>query len=132
MSGNKCGLSTRNDHSLSFFRFPVKDPTRCKQWIIHSGNITLPGLSPKSLSNKFLCSRHFDPRFLQHKRLPGSLDEDENIFNTVEDSSLQTTEGEEESSNSSKASEASNAPADTIDDFSATVESCWLLSKKNV
>ncbi|XP_074034587.1 uncharacterized protein [Leptinotarsa decemlineata] len=105
---NKCGVSTRNDHSLRFFRFPVKDSTRCKQWIIHSGNITLPGLSPKSLSNKFLCSRHFDPQFLQHKRLPGSLDEDENIFNTVEDTSLDTTE--EKSSNSSKASETSNAP----------------------
>ncbi|XP_074030072.1 uncharacterized protein [Leptinotarsa decemlineata] len=80
---------------------------------------------PKSLRNKFLCSRHFDPRFFQHKWLPGSLDEDENIFNTVEDSSLETTEEEEEeSSNSSKVSETSNAPADPIDDFSATVESC--------
>ncbi|XP_074030010.1 uncharacterized protein [Leptinotarsa decemlineata] len=70
------------------------------------------------------CSRHFDPRFLQHKRLPGSLDEDGNIFNTVEDSSLETTEEEEEFSNLSTATETSNAPADTIDNFSATVESC--------
>lgn len=35
-----------------------------------SGNITLPGMSPKSLGKNFLCSRHFAPRFLQSKRLP--------------------------------------------------------------
>ncbi|KAG5870011.1 hypothetical protein JTB14_023053 [Gonioctena quinquepunctata] len=37
---------------------------------LRPGNITLPGMSPKSLKANFLCSRHFNPRLLEFKRLP--------------------------------------------------------------
>lgn len=45
MSGHKCayydcGLTTRQNPSTRKFRFPVKNPIRCRQWILNSGKLT--------------------------------------------------------------------------------------------
>ncbi|XP_050065777.1 uncharacterized protein LOC126554792 [Aphis gossypii] len=64
MSGNKCeylncGKNKRLNSDLKFHIFP-KNENLCKKWILHSGNIKLDDLSPKTLRKKFICENHFE------------------------------------------------------------------------
>ncbi|KAG5890437.1 hypothetical protein JTB14_025843 [Gonioctena quinquepunctata] len=52
------------------FRFPVRDAVRCQKWIENSGNNALADLSPNSLRNKVVCSRHFHKLSQLPKKLP--------------------------------------------------------------
>lgn len=45
MAGNKCvyldcGFTRRSVEGLRMFRFPVKDETRCREWILNCGKLS--------------------------------------------------------------------------------------------
>ncbi|KAG5886538.1 hypothetical protein JTB14_002035 [Gonioctena quinquepunctata] len=62
--------SSSSTSSKLILKFPVKNDPLCRQWILHSGNISLADLSPKSLRKKFICCQHFSGIFLNSRKLP--------------------------------------------------------------
>lgn len=53
-----CANNKPHNQNLAFFKFPVSDKKRCREWIKNSGNQSL--LDNEYLENKTLCEVHFD------------------------------------------------------------------------
>lgn len=53
--------NNRSNCTLSFFRFPLKDPERCDEWVQNTGNLRLIALELTEISNKVICEKHFSP-----------------------------------------------------------------------
>ncbi|KMY97291.1 uncharacterized protein LOC6736588 isoform X2 [Drosophila simulans] len=64
MGGTKCCFrdcpvgSSRNP-SMHFFKFPVKDPKRLKDWVRNCSNPDVSNAPPSKLAAKTVCARHF-------------------------------------------------------------------------
>ncbi|EDV50736.2 intracellular protein transport protein USO1 [Drosophila erecta] len=64
MGGTKCCFrdcpvgSSRNPN-MHFFKFPVKDPKRLKDWVRHCSNPDVSNAPPAKLAAKTVCARHF-------------------------------------------------------------------------
>ncbi|EDX09035.1 GD13349 [Drosophila simulans] len=64
MGGTKCCFrdcpvgSSRNP-SMHFFKFPVKDPKRLKDWVRNCSNPDVLNAPPSKLAAKTVCARHF-------------------------------------------------------------------------
>lgn len=54
---NDCKVKKSADVHL--FQFPINNSDRCDQWLRNCGNMDLFGLSPKKLSRKYICNKHF-------------------------------------------------------------------------
>lgn len=64
MGGTKCCFrdcpvgSSRNPN-MHFFKFPVKDPKRLKDWVRNCSNPDVSNAPPSKLAAKTVCARHF-------------------------------------------------------------------------
>lgn len=47
----------------SFFKFPVKDPDRCKEWLKNSGNVQLID-NFAIMGSNVVCEEHFPPKYV--------------------------------------------------------------------
>lgn len=53
-----CTNSRKACPELSFYKFPVKDQDRCKEWLANCGNLSILNLN---LEQKVICEKHFSP-----------------------------------------------------------------------
>lgn len=60
-----CKNTKKNNKSVSFFRFPIKDPLRLELWKINSGNSSILLMEVDALANKLICENHFSPADIQ-------------------------------------------------------------------
>jgi len=58
-----CNKTRKSSPTLSFHRFPVKNESRCSQWLMNSGNqkLILLDLNKEQLSKRLICEKHFRP-----------------------------------------------------------------------
>lgn len=54
-----CGGNNKIDKDRSFFKFPVNDENRIKDWIKNCGNIKIAMMDVADLKNKLICEKHF-------------------------------------------------------------------------
>ncbi|EDW93228.1 uncharacterized protein LOC6532774 [Drosophila yakuba] len=64
MGGTKCcfrdcPVSSSRNPNMHFFKFPVKDPKRLKDWMRHCSNPDVSNAPPSKLGAKTVCARHF-------------------------------------------------------------------------
>ncbi|XP_043650427.1 uncharacterized protein LOC122618225 [Drosophila teissieri] len=64
MGGTKCcfrdcPVSSSRNPNMHFFKFPVKDPKRLKDWMRHCSNPDVSNAPPTKLAAKTVCARHF-------------------------------------------------------------------------
>lgn len=84
-----CNKTRKSSPTLSFYRFPVKDESRCSQWLMNSGNqkLILLDLNKEQLSKRLICEKHFRPasfmdlsavrKKIRHDAVPLKFDEPE-------------------------------------------------------
>lgn len=51
----------RYNKDVSYFKFPVKNSERAKEWIKNSGNINIALMELDELKNRLICEKHFLP-----------------------------------------------------------------------
>lgn len=66
ISNNLCAYVNCTNNKLgrkdiSFFKFPIKNVERAKQWQKHCGNIEVALMDISALENKKVCEEHFLP-----------------------------------------------------------------------
>lgn len=54
-----CNKSRNNFPNLHMFRFPIKRPSICKEWVVNCANESLLDLPDKTLYGKLVCENHF-------------------------------------------------------------------------
>uniref|UniRef100_A0A6P4E5X1 Stress response protein NST1 n=1 Tax=Drosophila rhopaloa TaxID=1041015 RepID=A0A6P4E5X1_DRORH len=64
MGGTKCvfrdcPVGSNRYPSMHFFKFPVKDPKRLKDWVRYCGNSDVSNAPVAKLAGKTVCARHF-------------------------------------------------------------------------
>lgn len=66
----ECKNNCSANKELTFFSFPSKDTTRCKEWVMNCGNRLLYDLEATAIKNKLVCQNHFHPEliFISGKR----------------------------------------------------------------
>lgn len=58
-SSTGCGRNKAQNPSLHYYRFPVKRPQICEQWLINCANEQLIPLPEKKLSKRIVSELHF-------------------------------------------------------------------------
>lgn len=64
-----CKKNSSNSPRMHFFRFPCKDPERCKKWALNADHVEFLKLTTSQLKNKAVCGDHFDLKcFMNFKK----------------------------------------------------------------
>lgn len=54
-----CDANKRDNPDRTFFKFPVKNKNRCKQWVLNCKNERITDLNFLQLQNRAICNQHF-------------------------------------------------------------------------
>lgn len=73
-----CQNSRKDSPHLSFYKFPIKDKSRCKLWVVNCANPNILTISDeKVLGAKLVCEKHFSKScFRDHRAARKFLTQD--------------------------------------------------------